>query len=185
MGWAYSPSGRTYPNWPYCGFNKALVSHSITCHCGERSDLLAACNQPRALQFCLMNCRQAQSPMRRTYSIEFLRLQQGPCFCVPRNVKRRLQYFRIFVHHISTVVSFRRAHANKPPRTLPSARVPVQLSAERKLRRKRTSVSRFPSILLANVRSFTNKHDEIQLRTEEINPDVVVITESCTVGLEG
>ena len=119
--------------------------------------------------------------MRRTSSTEFLALRQEPCTCVSRNIKRRLQYFRIYVRFISTVVSLRQPSANKSStisRCLPSARITVQRSAQRKLRRKRTPTPRFPSILLANVSSFSNKYDDVRMRTKSTNPDVVVLTES-------
>ena len=59
-----------------------------------------------------------------------------------------------------------------------SVLIPVRKTASRKQRKPRVAQPRFPSLLLANVRSLSNKFEEVRLRVRKIHPDVVVLTES-------
>ena len=116
---------------------------------------------------------------RRIYSLDFLRLQKEHCICVSRTTRRKLQYFRIFVRHIPTRISFRRFNTNER-RASPlrkSALITIKKTIKEKPKKCR-GLSWFPTIVLANVRALNNKFEEVRLRITNMQPDVVVLTES-------
>ena len=129
-----------------------------------------------------MNCVQDISATRRFYSKDFLLLRRNqiPCPCVSRQTRRRLQYFHIYVKHIPSRITTRRPchNVSLAPRDRSSALISIKRTVLRRQRKSRRTVSRFPSLLLANVRSISNKFEEVRLRITNLMPDVVVLTES-------
>ena len=117
-------------------------------------------------------------PRLQFSSESLLFLKSKPCLCLPRKVKRKLKYFRIFVDHIKV------AHAPRIPGPLflhdePRVRCLTEIKREpqekkRKSRRKAVQ----PSVLLSNVRSLPGKVDEIMLLVSQLNPNVCVFTET-------
>lgn len=120
--------------------------------------------------------------MRITYTADFLRSKMQNCFCVSRKVKRKLKYYRIFVDHIPSRVTKRRHYHQWQDgygheHACCSSLVPIHLQ-QRHRKKRGGEASPLPSLLLANVRSFSNKFDEIKLRMGQITPTISVFTES-------
>ena len=115
--------------------------------------------------------------IRDRYSSETLLQAKDRCLCVNRQLRRRLQYFRIYVRHISVIVSSRHDYYTRdnskdiPRRHL--VRVPRAISL-----RKPKRPSTYPSLMLSNVRSLNNKLDEVSHRISSEKPDICVFTES-------
>jgi hypothetical protein len=101
------------------------------------------------------------------------------CCCVNRRTKRRLQFFRLYVRHISVVVQQR--NPPQPRKTyLESTSRNRVLKKIRFVNKERSSKISFPlpSLFLTNARSVFAKMDELRLRVRKHKPSIVVITES-------
>jgi hypothetical protein len=127
-----------------------------------------------------MNDVQQPLAFRRVYSTEFLRLRKEHCVCVSRTVKRKLQYFHIFVQHIPTRITSRKCDGGPQSQAKhrQTALIKIQKVVQQRKKKGGRPISRFPKLFLTNVRSINNKFEETRLRITSSNPDVVVITES-------
>lgn len=96
-----------------------------------------------------------------------LRPSQSPC--VPRATTRRLKYFRIYVWHIPVVKSRREPQRSLRKRPNPRVRC---LRKYGKTGRSSGRLPRPPSLLYSNVRSISNKVDEVSLRIREHSPPI-------------
>jgi hypothetical protein len=118
-----------------------------------------------------------------TYSThELLQLREKACVGIPRRTRRFLFVHKLLqdchrphekkTHAIPVRIANRKG--KRPPRkerrqTL--VRVPVSLS-------RRHSRRKIPSVVLSNVRSMTNKMDEVEALFQERRPDVAVFVET-------
>lgn len=116
---------------------------------------------------------------------ELLNLRESRrCICVPRLVKRKLKYFKLFADHIQVLIRQRprflrqvpsdQHHDHKP---IPASRRCLsRICFENKKRHGKKD--HFPSILLTNARSLFHKIDELRMRASQMKPCIIAITES-------
>jgi len=121
---------------------------------------------------------------RLVYSTsQLLRLRQQQCIGLPRNLRRQL--FSLGIRNkqhrcsrpqsIPVRVTTRRSRARRDSRKRELLKVPLTP----KTRARRTPPAALPtSIILSNLRSISNKFDEVSLRIGAHRPDVVIFTES-------
>lgn len=118
-----------------------------------------------------------------SYTRDQLLSLRHPCACPSRTVRRRLAYFRILARHIPILVS--RPHDRQPShaqqqryRTLIAIELTHDFRSRRHRRRRRPHRQHNPSVLLTNVRSISNKFDEVTVRITDLKPDLAAFTES-------
>ena len=108
---------------------------------------------------------------------DLLKLQNKPCVCLSRKVRRRLVYHKIYNRHIATRVTSTEPdyHVRDAP-VMRCLRV-IPCEPQRKTRPCR-EVPALPSLLLSNVRSLNNKMDEATLLLTKLQPDLAAFTET-------
>lgn len=122
------------------------------------------------------------------YSPEQLRLLgNGACSGLPRDLKRFLFHLGISnrahvgsaahneVRRIPTRITSRRRR--KSGQAQPSSRQLTRVRVVAK-RREKKLVNIVPSLLLTNVRSLSSKMDELEVRVSNVEPDIIILTES-------
>lgn len=112
------------------------------------------------------------------YSASALLKARHKHVCLSRRVRRKLQYFSIFVRPISIVLSNRSDSLEHQNEDDERERQLVQVPLLPKLRRPRKRHLAYPSLLLSNVRSVFNKMDECSELLRRQKPDLCVFTES-------
>ena len=108
---------------------------------------------------------------------ELLRLQNKPCVCLSRTVRRRLVYYKLYNRHISTRITYSSGNSHLRP-TRERRCLQVVPCQPRSMTRAGRRVPALPSLLLSNVRSLSNKMDESSLLVGRLQPSLVVFTET-------
>lgn len=133
----------------------------------------------------LLHCTLAQVNTSLRYTAERLRqLGTRKCCCLNRKIRRRLVYFKLFNHHIPVVVTLNRDkpilnHQNESPRS--KVLVDINCGKDDYKRKQNYSNGRTiinPSVLLTNVRSLSNKKDELSMLMASFKPDFAALTET-------
>ena len=110
--------------------------------------------------------------------------QSSKCIHLIRPIRRRLQYFKLYVRQITVIVS------SRPPLNGSSTSIDNHVELyrksayrclsdihfENKLRTKRKET--LPSMLLTNARSIFHKMDELRMHVSRTRPCIIAITES-------